>query len=321
MSDAAPVLRIGTRSSALALRQARMVQAALAERGIGAELVTFKTSGDKNLDVPLSAIGTKGLFTRELEVALRRRRIDCAVHSLKDLPTESAAGLLVLAVLPRGDPRDVVVISRVAGALGLADLPARSRVGTSSLRRRAQLHALRRDLDVVDLRGNVPTRLQKVDAGQVHATILAAAGLKRLDATQHIAEYLEPPAWLPAAGQGAIAIEVRLDDPPIHAAIGPLNDPETMRAVTAERAFLAGLDGGCQVPIGALVLREGGVDVLHGLIADAEGRRVVRGTARVDPAYPEGAGIALAQELRARGGAEILDGLRGAERVPAPQPQ
>ncbi len=314
-------LRIGTRASALALRQARMVQAALGEHGIAAELVTFRTSGDKNLDVPLSAVGMKGLFTRELEVALRRRRIDCAVHSLKDLPTESPAGLLVLAVLARADPRDVVVISDVAGALGLADLPARSRVGTSSLRRRAQLLALRRDLDVVDLRGNVPTRLKKVDAGQVHAAILAAAGIKRLDATQHIAEYLDPPAWLPAAGQGAIAIEVRLDDPAVHAAIAPLNDADTLRAVTAERAFLAGLDGGCQVPIGALVLREGAGDVLHGLIADADGRRLVRGSCRVDPEYPERAGIALAQELRARGGAEILDGLRGAERVTAPQPQ
>jgi len=316
-------LRIGTRTSALAVRQARIVEAALASRGVDAELVTFTTVGDKRLDAPLHEIGAKGLFTKELEVALRRGKIDCAVHSLKDLPTDGPDGLTLFAVLPREDPRDVVVVSTTSGAIGLADLPAGSRVGTSSLRRRAQLQALRRDLEVVDLRGNVPTRLRKVDQGQVHAAILAAAGLRRLGAVQHIAVYLEPPGWLPAAGQGAIAIQGRTDDSATRSTIEPLHDAETMRAVTAERAFLAALEGGCQVPIGALVLREGLAEVLHGFIADPHGRQVLRGSRLLGHSDPAECGQLLAHELRERGGAAILAALRaaGAERVPVPQPE
>lgn len=314
-------LRIGTRASPLALRQARIVQAALAERGVVSELVEFTTAGDRTLDAPLRVIGGKGLFTRELESALRRGKIDCAVHSLKDLPTEPADGLAVLAVLAREDPRDVVVLSRSSGALGLVDLPPASRVGTSSLRRGAQLRALRRDLDVVELRGNVTTRLRKIDAGQVHAAILAAAGLLRLGASQHIAAYLDAPAWLPAAGQGALAIEGRVDASAVLADVAPLNDAPTWRAVTAERAFLAGLEGGCQVPIGALVVRDGTTEVLHGLIADPQGRHVVRGSRPLGAEGPEACGAALARELHGRGGAEILAALRTAERIPAPQPE
>ena len=189
-----------------------MVQSALAEHGVVAELVPFTTTGDKRLDEPLSTIGGKGLFTSEIERALLRGKVDCAVHSLKDLSTDPVAGLDLIAVLPREDPRDVLVLSSIARAVGLADLPRGSRVGTSSLRRRAQLLALHPDLEVVELRGNVPTRLKKVDEGQVHAAILAAAGLHRLDATQHISAYLDPPDWLPAAGQGAIAIQIRTGD-------------------------------------------------------------------------------------------------------------
>jgi hydroxymethylbilane synthase len=325
------VVRIGTRASALALKQARIVQAALAAQGLIGELVTFTTTGDKHLDEPLAAIGGKGLFTHELEQALERGKIDCAVHSLKDLPTDLDAALVIGAVLAREDPRDVLVLSSTARAVGLGDLPRGSRVGTSSLRRRAQLLAAYPDLEVVELRGNVPTRLRKVDEGQVHAAILAAAGLLRLEATQHIATYLEPPEWLPAAGQGAIAVEVRGDDALTLARIALLNDAPTMHAVQAERAFLAALDGGCQVPIGALVISPGAAvgifdrlagkaTTLHGLIADASGRRVIRGSRPLTD-DPAACGRALAADLRTRGADEILAGLRNLPRVVAPQPE
>ena len=314
-------LRIGTRSSELALRQARLVQAALLERGIESELVTYRTLGDKRLDEPLSTIGAKGLFTKELEVGLRKGKTDLAVHSLKDLPTDSPPGLLVAAVLQREDPRDALVLNRGIMGQSLDDLPRGSRVGTSSLRRRALLLATRPDLEVAELRGNVPTRLKKVDEGRVHAAILAAAGLHRLGAHQHITCYLDAPAWLPAAGQGAIAVQVRDDD----AAVGPvaraLNDQPTMLAVRAERAFLQALEGGCQVPIGALAVPTDGGAMLHGLIADVAGTRVVRGTIELDIDEPELSGVRLANQLRGEGASEILEGLRRAEHLPAPQPE
>ena len=247
------IIRIGTRASELALRQARLVETALNERGIDAELVTFRTTGDKKLDEPLSAIGAKGLFTHEIEVALSKGKIDCAVHSLKDLPTDLPEELEIVALLEREDPRDVLVVNRETGAEGLDDLPAGSRVGTSSLRRRAQLMARRPDLEVVELRGNVPTRLNKVEKGSVHAAVLAAAGLIRLGVRQRIAVFLEAPDWLPAPGQGAIAVEARKDDAATQALLRQLDDPQTSLATRAERAFLAALEGGCQVPIGALV--------------------------------------------------------------------
>jgi hydroxymethylbilane synthase len=301
-----------------------MVQSALAERGVAGDLITFTTTGDKRLDEPLSAIGGKGLFTSEIERALARGKIDCAVHSLKDLSTDAVDGLDLVAVLAREDPRDVLVLSSTARAVGLADLPRGSRVGTSSLRRRAQLLALHPDLEVVELRGNVPTRLKKVDEGQVHAAILAAAGLLRLDATQHISAYLDPPDWLPAAGQGAIAVQVRTGDGIARELLAVLNHEPTMYAVRAERAFLAGLEGGCQVPIGALVMEQPGPDgvvaILHGLIADVAGRRVIRGS-RIVGADPVAAGIHLADDLRMRGAGDILVALRGAVRVPPPQPE
>jgi hydroxymethylbilane synthase len=313
------------------MKQARLVQDALQQRGVAGELVTFTTTGDKHLDEPLSAIGGKGLFTQELEHALARGKIDCAVHSLKDLPTDVESGLDIVAVLPREDPRDVLVLSSAARAVGLADLPRGSRVGTSSLRRRAQLLAEHPDLEVVELRGNVPTRLRKVDEGQVHAAILAAAGLLRLAATQHITAYLDAPRWLPAAGQGAIAVQVRRDDALARERFGILNDLPTMRAVLAERAFLAAMDGGCQVPIGALVIdADGALGVhrgdaarpatLHGFIADTTGRRVIRGSRPVGD-DPIGCGRALAADLRARGAEDILTALRNLPRVVAPQPE
>src|SRR5581483_9607753 len=276
-------MRIGTRKSALALEQARQVQAALAVRGVESELVTFTTLGDQRLDATFAEIGGKGVFTRELEVALADGRIDCAVHSFKDLPTDAKG---VVAVLPRADPRDVVV------GTAIADLPPGARIGTSSLRRRAQVLALRRDIEVVEWRGNVPTRLRKLEEGQVAAGILAAAGLVRLGETDRITAYLEPPAWLPAPAQGAIAIQA--SDAPTVAVLAKLNDPDTMRDVSAERSMLAALEGGCQVPIGGLVSN----GVLYGLVAEVNGSRVRRASEPVDPADPAAAGVALAARLR-----------------------
>jgi hydroxymethylbilane synthase len=298
-----------------------MVQAALVAQGFETELVTFKTVGDKRLDEPLSAIGAKGLFTKELETALLKRKIDVAVHSLKDLPTESPDGLHVGAVLEREDPRDALVVNGRVLAGSLDELPRGSRVGTSSLRRRAQLLAARPDLEVAELRGNVPTRLMKIDEGRVHAAILAAAGLHRLGARQHITCYLDAPAWLPAAGQGAIAVQARADDGPMQALVEAMNHVPTMRAVTAERAFLASLEGGCQVPIGALSIETDGVSTLHGVIADINGIRVVRGSVVVDDADPALSGIRLANQLRGEGASDILEGLRRAVHLPSPQPE
>jgi len=312
---------IGTRSSELALRQARMVQHALEARGVTAELKTYKTVGDKRLDEPLSAIGAKGLFTKELEADLAKGRVQCCVHSLKDLPTEMPPGLEVVAMLPREDPRDVLIVTSVVGASSLTELPPGSRVGTSSLRRRAQLLALRSDLDVVELRGNVPTRIKKVDDGQVHAAILAAAGLHRLGVSQRITAYLDAPEWLPSAGQGAIAIQIRSDDDATRALLEPLAHRETMVDTAAERAFLGALEGGCQVPIGALVVRGAGAPTLFGFIADVKGSRVVRGELALDAAQPELSGVRLANELRHRGATEILETLRRAAQLPSPQPE
>jgi hydroxymethylbilane synthase len=315
-------LRIGTRSSELALRQARLVQAALETQGIASELVTYRTVGDKRLDEPLSSIGAKGLFTKELEQDLARGKTQLAVHSLKDLPTDSPEGLIVAAVLEREDPRDALVVNGRILAQSLADLPPGSRIGTSSLRRRAQLLALRPDLEVAELRGNVPTRLKKIDEGRVHAAILAAAGLHRLGARQHVTCYMEPPDWLPAAGQGAIAVQTRTDDAATRALADAMNDAPTMRAIRAERAFLAALEGGCQVPIGALALpAPDGSGMLYGMIAALDGSRVVRGSIALDPNDPALSGIRLANRLRSEGATEILEGLRRAERLPAPQPE
>ncbi len=315
------VVRIGTRASELAVRQARLVERALLARGIASELLTFKTTGDKKLDQPLTEIGAKGLFTRELEVALSKKKIDCAVHSLKDLPTESPDDLEIVAQLEREDPRDVLVVNRQTGAENLDDLPAGSRIGTSSLRRRAQLLALRPDLDVVELRGNVPTRLSKVESGRVHAAILAAAGLIRLEVERRITMFLEPPEWLPAAGQGAIAIQARSEDSRMKELLRPLDHAPTSIATRAERAFLTALEGGCQIPIGALVSDVSGRPTLYGMLADLTGRHVVRGSRLLDPDSPESTGEALASEIRSRGGSSLLVELRQISKLPAPQPE
>jgi hydroxymethylbilane synthase len=316
----AQTFRIATRSSELALRQARMVAERLLASGVPSELVTYKTTGDRNLSEPLSGIGAKGLFTKELEDDLARGEVDCCVHSLKDLPTAMTDGLALGALLEREDPRDVLIVNHIVGADAIATLPRGSRVGTSSLRRRVQLLALRADLEVVELRGNVPTRVRKVDEGQVHAAILAAAGLHRLNIVQRITAYLDAPAWLPAAGQGAIAVQIRADDPDTRRIVSAMNDADTEIQTRAERAFLAALEGGCQVPIGSLAMMEG-VPTLHGFISDIDGRQDVRGSVTLDMKDPEASGVALAKQLRGRGATEILAGLRKVEKAPSPQPE
>jgi hydroxymethylbilane synthase len=300
-----------------------MVESALSAAGVKSEIITFKTTGDRKINEPLSAIGAKGLFTHQLEVALTKKKVDCCVHSLKDLETESPEGLEIVAQLVREDPRDVLVVNRVIQADSLASVPAGSRIGTSSLRRRAQLLATRPDLEVVELRGNVPTRLQKVESGQVHAAILAAAGLIRLGAKQRITAFLEPPEWLPAAGQGAIAIQIRRDDDEMRALLAPLDDQPTTIATNAERAFLAALEGGCQVPIGALAWpeAESGRLVLHGFVSDLRGGSIVRGKRAVNSSDPVKSGVELAAELRSRGAGSLLMELRATERVIVPQPE
>ncbi|MDQ2929863.1 MAG: hydroxymethylbilane synthase [Gemmatimonadota bacterium] len=315
-------VRIATRASELALRQARMVQSALEARGTQSELVTFKTVGDKKLDESLSKIGAKGLFTKELEDALIAGKVDCCVHSLKDLPTDMPPGLALVAMLEREDPRDVLVVNDGIFAESLEDLPRGSRVGTSSLRRRAQLLHRRSDLEVVELRGNVPTRLRKVDEGQVHAAILAGAGLKRLDAEQSIDAWLDAPAWLPAAGQGVIAVEAREDDPRMAALLTSIHHEASAFAARAERSLLAALDGGCQVPIGALLIGTGADAVLHALVSDLHGKQMLRGSQSVGTQSAEQVGQALAAQMRRDGAAEILAAVRAdSAKIPSPQPE
>jgi hydroxymethylbilane synthase len=299
-------LNIGTRSSALALAQAHQVQAELKAIGVESELVTYTTVGDRRLDVALTAIGSKGLFTEELERDLRSGVTDLCVHSLKDLPTDDPDGLEVVAQLPREDSRDALIVrDDVSGAL-LHELPHGAIIGTSSLRRRAQLKALRPDCTVVDLRGNVGTRLSKLDGGLCHAAILAAAGLKRLGLAHRIRSYLDAPQWLSAAGQGAIAIQVRRGDAHVHDIVARLNHPATMDATTCERTLLAALDGGCQVPIGALMqVDASGARTLHGLVAGLDGTPMLRASCAVGNDV-RSAAHGLAAQLQAAGAAAIL---------------
>jgi hydroxymethylbilane synthase len=240
-------LRIGSRGSQLALWQANHIAALLRAQGHSVEIEIIKTTGDRLQEVTFAQVGSKGMFTKEIEEALAEGRVDLAVHSLKDLPTELPAPFTLAATPPRVDPRDVLVSVQYHS---LHALPQGAVVGTSSQRRRAQLLAIRPDIRAVEFRGNVDTRLRKLGEGQVDAILLAAAGLDRLEKTEWVRERLEPNLFCPAAGQGALGIETRKDHPVIMGAIGFLDDPATRFAVTAERAALAALGGGCQVPIG-----------------------------------------------------------------------
>jgi hydroxymethylbilane synthase len=309
------LLRIGSRRSALALKQTHMVRDALAAMGHATEVVTFSTSGDERLDVPLPAIGGKGVFTAELEAALLGGDVDLCVHSLKDLPTDNPPGLDVGAVLPREDPRDALLIRPDVAARTLGELPPGARVGTSSLRRSAMLRQLRPDLAVVDLRGNVPTRVQKLDGGEMEAIILAGAGLKRLGMDGRITQWLEPPTWLPAPAQGVVAIQIRRDDAAIRAILRQVHDEVTWRAAACERAFLHALEGGCQVPVGALATFREGAMWLEAAILDVTGGEGTRGSCRVDDSGDDAvreAARALAASLAAGGGELLLSRARAA---------
>jgi hydroxymethylbilane synthase len=313
------VLRIATRGSELALRRARAVQAMLAAVDVDSELITFRTAGDKHFEEPVAPALANSAFTRELEVALTRRRADVAVHSYPDLEATPTSGLVIAAVLPREDPRDVLILNELLEATSLADLPRGSRVGTSNVRCRSLLRAMCPELEVVHLRGDLPTRLRKVDEGQVHATIVSAGALHRLGVSQRIAAYLDPPSWLPAPAQGAVVIQAREDDAPTRELAEKLGDERARLDTAAERALLAALEGGVQSPIGALVVATGS-RALHGAFADLDGRQLLRAELPMDDEQPELVGVRLANELRVQGASRILDALRGAERVPSPQP-
>ncbi len=291
------MLVIGSRGSQLALWQARWVQSRLQAGGIESRIEIIKTTGDKILDVPLAKVGSKGLFTKEIEDALLDGSIDLAVHSLKDMPTELPEGLTLAAIPEREDVRDAIIGST------LDALPHGALVGTSSLRRTAQLRALRPDLKVESVRGNVDTRLRKLDEGQYQAIMLAAAGLRRLGWADRIAQYIDPALMCPAVGQGALAIETRTDRIQVAAS---LEHRDTRVAVTAERALLGALGGGCQVPIGANATVDGDTVHLRGIVAAPDGSKVVRGNLSGQASDAASIGKALAEQLMAQGATELL---------------
>ena len=303
-----PLLRLGTRASRLALIQTEAGRARLAAAGLGdVQLVRISTTGDRLPNRSLAEAGGLGLFVKEIEQALLDERVDLAVHSAKDLPTRLPEGLSLVCCLTREDPRDVLVS---AGGLKLEALEAGAVVGTGSMRRRAQLLARRRDLEVKEVRGNVETRLRKVREGALGAVVLAAAGLKRLGRAGEISEYLD--FMLPAPGQGAIALEVRAGDAKSIEAARAICDPSTLDAITAERAFLRAVGGGCLLPVGALGrMGAEGLLTLEGCVADPDGRRILRES--IEGPGTEGAelGETLARRLKDMGAEEILDALRG----------
>jgi len=309
--QAAGVLRIATRRSPLALWQARWVAERLRalHPGLEVELVGMTTQGDRILDSPLAKVGGKGLFVKELEQGLLEGRADLAVHSMKDVPVELPEGLHLPVVCLREDPRDAFVSPRYAD---LAELPPGARVGTSSLRRQCQLRARRPDLRVLDLRGNVGTRLGKLDRGEYDAVILAAAGLRRLGLEGRIRRHLAVEESLPAIGQGAIGIECRRGDERVEALIAPLDHPETHCCVRAERAVNRRLHGGCQVPLAGHAVLRGGRLELAALVGYPDGSLVLR-VRREGPAnQPEALGEAVAEELLGRGAGRILEAVFGA---------
>jgi len=301
-------MRIATRESALALWQAEHIRARLIGQypGMTIDLLGLTTQGDRILDQPLSSIGGKGLFIKELEVAMDEGRADLAVHSLKDVPMEMPHGFALASITAREDPRDAFISNHYAA---LAELPPGAVVGTSSLRREAQLRERHPHLQIEPLRGNVNTRLRKLDEGQYAAIILAAAGLKRLGFGARIAALLEPEESLPAPGQGALALECRSDRANILAALAPLADIGTTLATTAERAFSRALGGSCHTPLAAYAEWEGGTLWLRGLLAGRDGRDILRGEAEADVADGEAAAILgqeLADDFLARGAARFI---------------
>lgn len=298
-------LRIGTRASQLALWQANWVKSELEKRYPGMEvlLTKIKTMGDKILDVPLARVGGKGLFVKEIEEAMLRGEIDIAVHSMKDVPTEFPEGLGLRCITEREDPRDALVSHGVT----FSRLPVGARIGTSALRRQAQLLKARPDLEMVTIRGNVESRIRKLDDENLDAVILAAAGLKRLGLEGRVTEYLDVDFSIPAIGQGALGIECRLDDPAITETIAFFDHPATSLAVRAERALLRRCQGGCQVPIAAHGTVRGDQLRLVGFIAAVDGREAVRGEISGPCERCEELGTTLAERLLSQGGRAILE--------------
>jgi hydroxymethylbilane synthase len=302
-------LVIGTRGSQLALWQANWVKASLEtlHPGLTCDLNVIKTKGDKILDVPLAKVGGKGLFVKEIEEALLREEIDLAVHSMKDMPGELPPGLGIGAVPERETPVDVLISKN---GLKLEELPQGAVIGTSSLRRGAQLLHARPDLDIKTLRGNVPTRIRKLREANLDAIILAAAGVKRMGMADQVTQELPVEVMLPAVGQGALCIETRAEDPRVMPLVSSLEHGPTRSAVTAERAFLQRLEGGCQVPIAAYATLKGKVITLASLVADLNGTRVIRSLRK---GWTDGAvqlGVDAAEELLFRGAGAILDELK-----------
>lgn len=299
------MVRIATRKSALALWQAEYVKAQLEHfhSDITVELVPMTTKGDIILDTPLAKVGGKGLFVKELEVAMLENRADIAVHSMKDVPVDFPEGLGLEVICPREDPRDAFVSNTYQS---IEDLPQGAIVGTSSLRRQCQIKANRPDLIIRDLRGNVNTRLRKLDDGEYDAIILASAGLIRLEMPERIKQYIEPEVMLPANGQGAVGIECRTNDDTIKALLAPLEDNHTRLRVLAERAMNKALEGGCQVPIGAYALIEENEIYLRGLVGAVDGSKIIHNEIRGNLDQGEAIGLQLAQTLLNAGADEIL---------------
>ena len=306
-------LVLGTRGSKLALRQSEWFQSRIHDVAPKVRVVLRKiqTSGDKIVDVPLAKIGGKGLFVKEIEEALLAGEIDLAVHSMKDIPAQLPDGLEILCVPPREDPRDAL-ISRAGRSF--KDLPQGARIGTASLRRQAQLLNARPDLRIEMLRGNLDTRLRKVKEGRFDAIVLAAAGLRRLDWAHEITEYLDPVVSLPAIGQGALGVEGRINDHFVRSILDRLNDQSTRTTVTAERAFLHRLEGGCQVPIAAHATLSGEELLLEGLLASVDGKSVIRDRVQGKSQEAHKLGVQLAEQLLARGGEKILGEIYGTVR-------
>ncbi|MGB0721647.1 MAG: hydroxymethylbilane synthase [Gammaproteobacteria bacterium] len=301
-------IRIATRKSALALWQTEHVAARLKEAhpGITVELLPMSTQGDKILDSPLSKIGGKGLFVKELELGILEGRADIAVHSMKDVPVEFPDGLHLSVIMDREDPYDAFVSNDHAS---LDELPQGARLGTSSLRRQAQVSALRPDLEILSLRGNVNTRLAKLDAGEYDAIILACAGLKRLGFHDRIRSTLTSEQSLPAIGQGAIGIECRGEDPEINALLAPLNDADTFDRVMAERAMNDRLQGGCQVPIAGFAELDGDTLSMRGLVGEPDGSRLLRAAISGPRSEAVSLGARLADDLLEQGAGDILKAL------------
>ena len=306
-------LRIGSRGSQLALWQAHHIRALLQERGHEVELEIIKTTGDKITDVALAKVGTKGMFTKEIEEALLEGRVDLAVHSLKDLPTELSREFEIAAITKRENPNDVFCSVKYKS---IEDLPKRARVGTSSLRRQAQLKALRSDLEIFPLRGNVDTRLRKLEAGEYDAIILAAAGLNRLGKTELVKQIIPAEIMCPAAGQGALGIEIRAGDAETRKHLVFLDDAAARATTTCERALLNKLGGGCQVPIGASAEARDGSIHLEAIVAHPDGTVILRESR--DGNDPVKLGEEVGDTLLARGGDAILEEVYG-QRLAAPQ--